>query len=114
MTGVKSKYPREYPVGSGIRISIMTNRTNSKEFNYSFRVHVPIKVTGKGRIQKQFLKLDKAKAFASSQHRLANRHGQAAFKMTEAQRVDAVKALELLKGTNLTLEEAIAYARPRL
>ena len=114
MTDIAKGSSIEHPAGSGIRISVVTNRAKGKNYSYSFRVHVPNRITGKGRIQKQFPALEKAKAFAGNQLRLANRHGQAAFKMTEEQRVDAVRALEFLKGTNLTLETVAKYARPRL
>ena len=64
--------------------------------------------------QKQFPTMAKAKTFAGGQHQLSKRHGQATFNMTDEQRSDAVRALEVLKGTDLTLEEVARYARPRL
>ena len=114
MTDIAKGSSIEYPTGSGIRIGTRINRVNGKLYNSSYIVRVPTKLTGKQRLRKTFPTLEKAKAFAGNQQRLANRHGQAAFKMTEEQRVDAVRALEMLKGTSLTLEAVTGYALPRL
>tara|TARA_B100001123_G_scaffold444068_1_gene591891 strand:+ start:8830 stop:10065 length:1236 start_codon:yes stop_codon:yes gene_type:complete len=114
MTGITKDSPFEHPNGSGIRISVVANREKGKIYSRSFRVHVPNRITGKGRIQKQFPTLGKAKAFSEGQYLLSKRHGQATFNMTDEQRVDAVRALETLNGTNLTLDEVAQYARPRL
>ena len=114
MTGITKDSPFEHPDGSGIRIGTRTNVVKGKRYNNSYLVVVPMKITGRQRLRKTLPTLEKAKEFAEKQYRLSKRHGQAAFKMTDEQRVDAVRALETLKGTNLTLDEVVQYALPRL
>ena len=114
MTGITKDSPFEHPDGSGIRIGTRTNVVKGKRYDNSYLVVVPMKVTGRQRLRKTLPTLEKAKEFAEKQWQLSKRHGQAAFKMTDEQRVDAVRALETLKGTNLTLDEVAQYARPRL
>jgi len=114
MSDIANQSSIEHPTGSGIRINVITNRANGTDFNYSYLVRVPTKLTGKKRVRKQFPTLEKAKAFAEGQYHLSKRHGQATFNMTDEQRVDAVRALEILKGTKLTLEAAARYAHLRL
>jgi len=114
MSGIANQSSIEHPTGSGIRINVITNRANGTDFNYSYLVRVPTKLTGKKRVRKQFPTLEKAKTFAEGQYHLSKRHGQETFKMTQKQRLDAVEALETLKGTDLTLSEVAQYARPRL
>jgi hypothetical protein len=103
--------PIEHPIDSGIRISVVANRVKGKTYSRSFRVSIPGRITGRGRIRKQFPTLEKAKTFAGGQYHLSKMYGQEAFKMTQKQRLDAVEALEILKGTDLTLSEVAQYAR---
>ena len=114
MTGIAKDSPFEHPDGSGIRIGTRTNIVKGKRYDNSYLVVIPMKITGRQRLRKTLPTLEKAKEFAEKQYRLSKRHGQAAFKMTDEQRVDAVRALETLKGTNLTLDEVVQYALPRL
>ena len=71
-------------------------------------------MTGKGRVQKQFSSLRAAKDFASQQHRNARRHGHHIFTLTPDQLFDCSKALRLLEGTDLRLEQVVEYALPKL
>ena len=111
-TGIAS--PIEFPKASGIRIGAVSNKTNGKKFSLSYRVNLPAAMTGKGRVQKQFSSLCAAKDFASQQHQNAQRHGQHIFTLTPDQLFDCSKALRLLEGTDLRLEQVVEFALPKL
>ena len=65
-------------------------------------------------MQKQFSSLCAAKDFASQQHQNAQRHGQHIFTLTPDQLFDCSKALRLLEGTDLRLEQVVEFALPKL
>ncbi len=114
MSGDLSNFPIEYPKGSGIRIGVVSNEKKGDASSVSFRVNISAKITGKSRSQKQRSTLQAAKKYAEEQHFKIRSQGRAAFSMSDEQRIDAVRALEVLRGTDLTLEEVARYARPRL
>ena len=114
MSGKLSSFPIEYPKGSGIRIGVVSNEKKGDASSVSFRVNISAKITGKSRLQKQKSTLEAAKNYAEKQHFKIISQGRAAFSMSDEQRIDAVRALEVLRGTELTLEEVARYARPRL
>ena len=106
--------PIEFPKASGIRIGAISKKTDGKSFSFSYRVNLPAAMTGKGRVQKQFSSLRAAKDFASQQHQNARRHGHHIFTLTPDQLFDCSKALRLLEGTNLRLEQVVEFALPKL
>jgi integrase len=106
--------PIEFPKASGIRIGAVSNKTNGKKFSFSYRVNLPAAMTGNGRVQKQFLSLRSAKDFASQQYQNARKHGHHVFSLTPDQLFDCSKALRLLEGADLRLEQIVEFALPKL
>ena len=106
--------PIEFPKASGIRIGAVSNKTDGKKFSLSYRVNLPAAMTGKGRVQKQFSSLCAAKDFASQQYQNARKHGHHVFSLTPDQLFDCSKALRLLEGADLRLEQIVEFALPKL
>jgi integrase len=102
----------EYPPKSGIIITSKTNPSGKR----AWRVDISAKRTGGQREQKQFRTKEAAEKHASQRWQDIQSVGQRAFALTGAEREDAVRALEILKDSGLSLLEAvkvaIRYARP--
>ena len=54
----------EYPTGSGIHISKKQNRCLNSGYGFSYLVEVPGRLTGRGRVRRQFKSVDQAAGFA--------------------------------------------------
>jgi len=80
-----------------------------------YRVEVPESITGT-RVLKQFTTLDHAKGYAAQMAAQRERHGRAAFGLTDGQRVEAQKCFDLLTPLNVSLTTAVDFylqhARP--
>lgn len=103
----------------GITISKFDNCTlgadgSKKTFNESWRVIVPAKVTGHGRLRKAFKTKSKALAYAEGKADIARSTGKRAFALTDAQREDAVEALKILHDLGLNFTEAAQFAQKHL
>jgi len=108
----------------GIEISEIVNRRHTgqdehgqpvyREFNSSWLVLIPSKVTKKGRIRRQFSDRREAVNFAEGEadrHRVA---GPRAFALTDFEREDAAEALPLLRELNLTFTQAAEFVQRHL
>lgn len=92
----------EFPSKSGILITPKFNPSGSK----AYRVDIPATITGKTREQRQFPTKEDAQKYARQRNEEIIRFGHVAFTLTASQREDATRAIEILKGYNLSLEEA--------
>jgi site-specific recombinase XerC len=104
----------EHPKKSGIRIITVDNATLGQKFGFSYQVNIPVKVSGKGRIRKQFPTLAKAKEFAAKEHRGANKEGEAYFKLTTKERQEIGLKVPELREKGISITEAIDFALKRL
>jgi site-specific recombinase XerD len=108
----------------GIEIREIVNRRRSgtdqsgqplyRDFNSSWLVLIPAKVTKKGRIRRQFSERREAVNFAEGEadrHRVA---GPRAFALSDFEREDAAKALPLLRELNLTFTQAAEFVQRHL
>ena len=75
---------------------------------------MPSKVTGNGRLQRQFKTLAEAHDFAAKESTRSKRHGELAFRLKPEQLVDASKAFDRLKNTGLSLSDVLDFALPKL
>jgi integrase len=102
----------EYPPKSGIVITPKKNPSGKR----AWRVDISAKRTGGDREQKQFRTKGAAEDYASRRWKEVQSVGQRAFALTGAEREDAARALEVLKGSGLSLLEAakvaVRHARP--
>jgi integrase len=104
----------ESPKGSGIKISPISNKTKGEDYNYSFRVAVPRKLTGKSRHLVQFKTKQEAEAFAKDSYSRFRKLGESGFELTAGELVAAKRAFKKLRVHKITLDEAIDYAIPRM
>lgn len=106
------RHGEEYPPKSGIIITSKQNPSGKR----AWRVDISAKRTGGQREQKQFRTKEAAQKHASQRWNDIQLVGQRAFALTGAEREDAVRALEILKESGLSLLEAakvaIRYAKP--
>ncbi|MFA6285990.1 MAG: phage integrase SAM-like domain-containing protein [Opitutaceae bacterium] len=100
----------EYPAGSSIRVREIINRYGGVDSGLSYRVTIPARLAGKRRF-KQFTNVEAAEAWAKDQHDGILKDGQKHFKLTPAERDDALLALSALEGTGLSLSQAAALAK---
>jgi integrase len=108
--------PKKVPYWRRVGISIeqVTNRSKGADFGQSWLVIIPTKVTGNGRIRKQFKTYSKALNYAEGKADLARASGKRAFVLNDGQREDAAEALRILGGLQLSLTEAATLARRHL
>ena len=100
----------EYPKKSGIKILMVDNATLGQKFGFSFMVTVPKKVSGKGRIRRQFPTIEKAKQFADKQSKGARKDGEAFFNLTTKEKQEIGIGAPKLRGKGISITEAIDYA----
>ena len=97
----------------GIRIRERLNRTGS---GISWRVEVGAKVTGDQRVIRQFPTREEAETYALGMYNQKERLGTSAFSMSDAQRSDALQAIDRLTPLGVSLTEAadffVQHARP--
>jgi integrase len=92
----------------------LKNRTKGSGFGRSWQVIVPAKVTGSARIRKQFKTHRAALLYAQGKADLARVSGERAFVLTDSQREDAFRALQVLRDLGLSLSGAAEFARKHL
>ncbi|MDI1336138.1 MAG: hypothetical protein PSU94_08160 [Lacunisphaera sp.] len=112
----KPEQPKRNPLWRrlGITLAQVTNHSQGARFGHSWRVLVPAKVTGSGRIRKQFKTYSKALAYCEGKADLSRASGKRAFVLSDAQREDAAEALRILGDLPLSLSEAAEFARKHL
>ncbi|SVD20194.1 uncharacterized protein METZ01_LOCUS373048, partial [marine metagenome] len=69
----------EFPKGSGVRISETINRSRGQDYGVSYKVVIPRRLTGNGRVRKQFPLLETAMEFASDEVAGKEQFGQRYF-----------------------------------
>jgi integrase len=125
----------EHPKGSGITIRAIVNRTGEQVFGESYIVTLPGKVSGKGRVRKQFRTLADAKAFAADSAKGVRAVGSKFVELDhgdrdatlrllsaikerggDAQSVvdDVIASLKGIGASPVRLTECVAFALPRL
>jgi len=104
----------EFPKRSGIRIRPLFNRNAGEVFAASFRVEVPAKVTGRGRLLKQFKKREDAEAWAERMFRGQRLEGEGFFELTDAERGEVAVNLPLLRERGISLTEAVQFVLKRM
>jgi len=100
----------EHPKGSGISVEEIFNRTLGKDYFGSFRVCIPLKLSGTKRFYRQFKSKEAAFQFAQQEYKGKQVSGFRYFALTPKQREEALESFEKLKGTGITLKEATGYA----
>ena len=106
----------EHPPKSGIKISLLLNQTEGKNYGDSYRVYIPAKLSGKSPVQKQFRNEAEAKSFAKDYHSTIIRHGQGAAELSTREIIDAHDAITKLTkaGLKLSLAGATEYTITKL
>jgi integrase len=104
----------EHPEGSRIKVEEILNRTRGNDYNGSYRVCIPRKVSGAKRFFRQFRTKDEAFAFAEGEYTGKEEQGKRYFALTAGQREDALQALSVLKGSGINLTEAARCAEKHL
>lgn len=104
----------EYPRNSGITIRPIDNATSGKVFGISYQVTVPGKVSGRGRIRKQFPKKNDARLFAERQHKGARQEGEGFFDLNPEERRQIGAMVPKLREREISITYAIQYALDRL
>lgn len=107
----KTRY--EHPGKSGIVLRLVNNRKAGVVTGQSWMVDCPARVAGQ-RLRKNFSDEQLARDFAEKQFAGHQEQGRAWFQMTESERLDATKALALVKPYSLSLEEVVSWALPRM
>lgn len=103
-----------HPKDSGIRIREKINTSGKDAFGISYAVTIPSKISGKGRIRKQFDEKPKAEAWALGQWNGLQDQGKVYFEATSAERNEFADVLPLLREKGISLREAVEFALPRL
>lgn len=104
----------EYPKGSKIKLRPIENITQGQKRGISWQVTVPSKVTGNGRVRKQFQTEKEAKAFAEKQHKGAQQEGEAYFNLTPEERREIGIMVPKLRKKGISISYAIQYAIDRV
>jgi len=104
----------EFPKRSGIRIRPLFNRNAGEVFAPSYRVEVPARVTGKGRLLKQFKRREDAEAWAERMFRGQRLEGEGFFELTDAERGEVAVNLPLLRERGISLTEAVQFVLKRM
>ncbi len=103
----------EYPPKSGIKYRCIPNLFDGEITGFSYQVTVPAKVSGKGRIRKQFPTEEKAKRYAKSQQVGIRKEGEAYFQLTEVERREIGTMIPKLRKKRMSITYAIQYALDR-
>lgn len=98
----------------GIALTEVSNCSKGTQFGTSWLVVIPAKVTGSGRIRRQFKDRASALAFAEGEANKAKEQGQNAFYLSPEDVIEARQALKLLEGLGISLIEAARYAAKHL
>jgi len=104
----------EFPKKSGIRIREVLNSSNGVMFNGSYAVTVPAKLTGKGRLRKNFKRREDAEAWAERMFRGQRLEGEGFFEFTDAERAEMAANVPLLREAEISLTEAVRFALLRM
>jgi len=104
----------EFPKRSGIRIREVLNASNGVVFNGSYAVTVPAKLTGKGRLRKNFKRREDAEAWAERMFRGQRLEGEGFFELTDAERAEMAANAPLLREVGVSLTEAVQFALQRM
>ncbi|WP_156469116.1 tyrosine-type recombinase/integrase [Cephaloticoccus primus] len=104
----------EYPKKSGIRIRPIFNRSAGAAFSISYRVEVPARVTGRGRLFKQFKRREDAEAWADRALRGQRLEGEGFFELTDAERGEVAVNMPLLRERGISLTEAVQFVLERM
>jgi len=104
----------EFPKKSGIRIRPLLNRNAGEVFEASYRVEVPARVTGRGRLLKQFKKREDAEAWADKVFRGQRLEGEGFFELTDSERGEVAVNLPLLRERGISLTEAVQFVLKRM
>ena len=102
-----------YPKKSGIRIREVNNSKNGQKFGISYLVDIPARIAGI-RKRKQFSLQSEARSYAEGQFNIAQVSGHRGFALSDSNREDAIKALHIVRGLNLSLTEAAEFAHKHL
>ena len=96
----------------GISIRRVANRSRGQDFGHSWMVVVPAKVTGQGRLRRQFEESQAREAvdFAEAAALKAKDLGLTGFLLTPEEVSDAKRAFKRLEGSGLTLAAAVNFA----
>jgi len=99
-----------YPKGSGIKIRSVKNKTTIEgktvSFGESFMVTVPARVTGRGRLRRQFGTKQEAEEWAGQQYDGTLKLGSEFFGLSEQERRDCVAAANLLRPLGMSVLKA--------
>ncbi len=110
----RKKHPNlkvwEFPKGSKITIGEIINRTLGKDYNGSYRVCIPRRVSGTKRILRQFPTKEAAFKFAEQEFSGKQQYGERHFALTSPQREEALQAINILQGTEISLISAARFA----
>ena len=100
----------------GIRVTRTSNRSRGQDYGHSWLVVVPAKVTGQGRLRRQFGASEARQAVdvAEAAALKAKELGQTAFLLSPEEVTDAKRAIKRLAGLGLTLAEAAEFAAAHL
>ena len=104
----------EYPKGSKITVTEIINRTRGEDFGGSYRVCIPVKVSGTNRILRQFPTKEDAFIFAEQEFKGKQEYGARYFSLSAQQREDALLAFNLIRGTDIGIVQAVKFAVERL
>ena len=96
----------------GIEVRRIPNRARGQEYGHSWLVVIPAKVTGQGRIRRQFKATEAGMAvdFAEGAANKAKELGLTAFILKPEEMTDAKRALKRLQGSGLSLTAAVEFA----
>ncbi|MBC2606078.1 tyrosine-type recombinase/integrase [Pelagicoccus albus] len=94
----------EYPKNSGILIREVPNKRDGLVFNISFKVTVPAKLTGAGRIRRNFKKREDAKLFAAEAFRAKKARGDSFFSLDSQLQNEVAALVPVLEESGQTLE----------
>ena len=86
---------QEYPRGSGIKIREITNKHDGVLYKKSYQVTIPNRLSIKGRIRKQFVSLEEAKAYAKTSFNGIRRLGEEFLKIDNQQLKKAIKSIQI-------------------
>ena len=104
----------KHPKGSGISILVIDNRTRGEAYGVSYRVSIPKTVTGNKKILRQFPTKEEAFKYSEQEYSGKQKHGEDYFALTSPQRVEALQAIKILRGSDISLIEAANCALTHL
>jgi integrase len=104
----------EFPKGSGIRVREIINFHDGENFDGSFLVTVPAKLTGTIRKRKQFKDRNQAKDWASHEFLGFRKQGEEYFNATDEEKRQIAHCLPTLREHGISITEATEFAIQRL